>query len=205
MGACDAGEAIAKLVVLPLGFPTRLGTVRDLRKAGAALGENVAPTEVVPFRGGEVRAAVHDENAWALTGEGGSGHAGMFGTVEAVIGFGAAVLDALGGRGPFADADVGWLIRERPGGSLRSGFDGKSVVASSAGARFGPSSFGHLGFTGTSLWLDPEAGVVAAILTNRVNPTRANDAIRAARPRAHDELYALAESLRDGDATDGAA
>jgi CubicO group peptidase (beta-lactamase class C family) len=201
----DAGEAIARLVVRPLGLETSLGTVRDLREAGALLGENVAPTEVVPFRGGEVRAAVHDENAWALTGEGGSGHAGMFGTVGAVTGFGVAVLDALGGRGPFADADLGWLVRERPGGSLRSGFDGKSVVGSSAGSRFGPSSFGHLGFTGTSLWIDPEAGVVAAILTNRVSPTRANDAIRGARPRAHDQLYALAESLRERDGADGAA
>ena len=76
----------------------------------------------------KVRGIVHDENAWALTGTGGSGHAGIFGTAPAVLAFGCAVLDALKGRGgPFAGADLSWLVSERPGGTLRAGFDGKSA------------------------------------------------------------------------------
>ena len=58
--------------------------------------------------------------------------------------------------------------------------------------RAGPRTFGHLGFTGTSLWIDPDAEAVVVLLTNRVHPTRDSTAIRAARPLAHDELFALA-------------
>jgi CubicO group peptidase (beta-lactamase class C family) len=134
---------------------------------------------------------VHDENAWALTGKGGSGHAGIFGTVDAVLTFGMAVLAARD--------DLSWLLRPRPGGSLLAGFDAKSPPPepSSAGGRAGPRTFGHLGFTGTSLWIDPDAGVVVSLLTNRVCPTRENVAIRAARPWAHDALFERAVSSPD--------
>ena len=162
----------------------------------AARKGSAAPTEEVPWRGGVVRGRVHDENAWALTGLGGSGHAGMFGTLGAVLAFGCAVLDGLDGRGPFADADVRELTRERPFGSLRAGFDGKSEEGSSAGASFGPRAFGHLGFTGTSLWIEPDAGVVVVLLTNRVHPTRDNVAIRGARPGAHEALFVRAMAMR---------
>ncbi len=144
-----------------------------------------------------IAGAVHDENAWALTGHGGSGHAGIFATVDAVLTFGIAVLEALEGRGPFGDRSLHDLVRERPGGTLRAGFDGKSEVSSSAGVRLGGRSFGHLGFTGTSLWLDPDAAVVVALLTNRVFPSRGNTAIREARPWAHDSLFDCAVLLRE--------
>jgi CubicO group peptidase (beta-lactamase class C family) len=195
-GGPDAGHAIEELVVAALGARAELGTARSLDAAGIDLIARAAPTEDVAWRGGVVRGRVHDENAWALTGLGGSGHAGMFGTLGAVLSFGCAVLDALAGRGPFAGADVAELARERPGGSLRAGFDGKSEEGSSAGASFGPRAFGHLGFTGTSLWIDPAAGVVVALLTNRVHPSRENTAIRAARPAAHEALFQRALLLR---------
>jgi CubicO group peptidase (beta-lactamase class C family) len=182
VGARDAGEAIGRLVLEPLGLSTRAGTVRELASRGV-LGP-FAPTETVDWRGGPVEGAVHDENAWALTGKGGSGHAGIFGTVDAVLSFGRAVLDGLDG----ADG-LEWLVRERPGGTLRAGFDGKSEEGSSAGERMGPRAFGHLGFTGTSLWIDPDARIVVALLTNRVCPTRDHVAIRAVRPWAHDRLF----------------
>jgi CubicO group peptidase (beta-lactamase class C family) len=188
-GARDAGEAIARLVLEPLGLTGSAGTVRDL--AGRGVRGPFAATETVPWRGGAVVGAVHDENAWALTGDGGSGHAGIFATVDAVLTFGCAVLDALDGVGlPFGHrVDLAWTVRERPGESLRAGFDGKSDEGSSAGTSLGARSFGHLGFTGTSLWIDPDAKVVAVLLTNRVCPTRGNMAIRLARPRAHDALF----------------
>jgi CubicO group peptidase (beta-lactamase class C family) len=179
VGARDAGEAIAKLVLEPLGIADRAGTVRDLEARG--VGGPFAATETVDWRGGSVVGAVHDENAWALSGRGGSGHAGLFGTIDAVLTFGLAVLAGLD--------RLEWLIRERPGGTLRAGFDGKSPEGSSAGSRLGARSFGHLGFTGTSLWIDPEAGIVVSLLTNRVCPTRDHVAIRSARPWAHDALF----------------
>jgi len=201
----DAGEAIERTVVARLGQSAALGTARGLEARGVDVVARAAPTEDVPWRGGLVVGRVHDENAWALTGPGGSGHAGMFGTAGSVLAFGQAVLDGLEGRGPFAGADLGWLVRERPGGTLRAGFDGKSAEGSSAGARFGPRSFGHLGFTGTSLWIDPDARVVAVLLTNRVWPTRtrAQAGIRTARPWAHDALHAIATSRAARPASSG--
>lgn len=189
VGARDAGEAIGRLVLAPLGLATRAGTIRDLAAAGVT--GPFATTETVPWRGGPIVGAVHDENAWALTGRGGSGHAGIFATVEAVLLFGAAVLEGV------ARPEFAWLFAERPGGTLRAGFDGKSATGSSAGARMGPRSFGHLGFTGTSLWIDPDARVVVALLTNRVCPSREHVGIRAVRPWAHDALYERA-LLLDG-------
>ncbi|HVH47046.1 MAG TPA: serine hydrolase domain-containing protein [Labilithrix sp.] len=198
--ARDAGEVIERLVAAAIGRDD-LGTARCLAARSIDFAARVRPTEVVPWRGGVVSGAVHDENAWALTGSGGSGHAGMFGTLEAVLAFGGAALDAIDhGTGPLAPApghgDLGWLVRPRPGGSLRAGFDGKSETGSSAGERAGPRTFGHLGFTGTSLWIDPDAHAVVAVLTNRVHPTRDNVAIRAARPVIHDALFALAAERR---------
>jgi CubicO group peptidase (beta-lactamase class C family) len=201
-GARDAGEAIDRLVLLPMGIAGEAGTVRELRSRGIT--GPFAPTETVAWRGGPVVGAVHDENAWALTGEGGSGHAGVFGTVRAVLAFGKAVL-AASQRG-----ELEWLVRERPGGTLRAGFDGKSAdgstagpkgtvaTRSSAGARMSLRAFGHLGFTGTSLWIDPDARVVVVLLTNRVCPTRKHLAIRAARPWAHDALFERGMALALG-------
>lgn len=189
----DSGDATHDLVLAPLGIADRVGTARQLEARGVDLATCAAPTEIVPWRGGTVVGRVHDENSWALTGAGGSGHAGMFGTVGGVLAFGRAVLDALDGRAtPLGDVDLAWLVRVRPGGTLRAGFDGKSAEGSSAGGLFSSNSFGHLGFTGTSLWIDPDAKVVVALLTNRVHPTRESVAIRAARPKVHDALFTLA-------------
>jgi serine-type D-Ala-D-Ala carboxypeptidase len=196
VGARDAGDAIQALVLVPLGIAGEVGTAKQLEADGVRLVERAAPTEMAPWRGGLVVGRVHDENAWALSGDGGSGHAGMFGTIAGVVTFATAVLDAHDGLPtPFGKPlDIARLVRERPGGTLRAGFDGKSVEGSSAGKRLGARSYGHLGFTGTSVWIDPDAKVVVSLLTNRVNPTRENTAIRAARPEAHDALFERAVS-----------
>lgn len=171
------------------GWRQRLGSEGFLARA--------TPTEVVPERGGLLWGVVHDDNCWDLCTEGVAGHAGLFGTASAMGGFGCRVLDALAGRcaGWLSAAEVEPLVRPRPGGSLRMGFDGKAEQGSSAGPRFGPRAFGHLGFTGTSLWCDPEAQVVVALLTNRVHPLRENIRIRDIRPSAHGELFGLAAGL----------
>ncbi len=198
VGARDAGEAVARVVLEPLGVADEAGTRRDLE--GRGVRGPFAPTETIASRGGPLVGVVHDENAWVLTGEGGSGHAGLFGTVGGVLAFGTYVLDALDGLpvapGHGRTIDLTWLVRERPGGSLRAGFDGKSASGSSAGERLGSRSFGHLGFTGTSLWIDPDAKIVVTLLTNRVCPSRDNLAIRLARPWAHGRLFHHAAALR---------
>jgi CubicO group peptidase (beta-lactamase class C family) len=196
IGVRDAGEAIGRLVLEPLGIATAAGTVRDLSARG--IRGPFAPTEEVAWRGGLIAGAVHDENAWALTGLGGSGHSGLFATADAVLMFGQAVLDALDGlESALGNVDLHWLVRERPGGSLRAGFDGKSASGSSAGARMATASFGHLGFVGTSLWIDPENHTIVTLLTNRVRYGRNHLAIRSARPWAHDALWERGREIYD--------
>lgn len=192
------GRVVADEVTGPLGLD-----VADAEAWGARDPDflsKVAPTEVVGWRGGLIAGQVHDENAWAVGGRTTCGHAGLFGTAASVARFGAATLDALHGRRDdwLAATEAARLVQPRAGGSLRAGFDGKSTEGSSAGREFGEGSFGHLGFTGTSLWCDPAAEVVAVILTNRVNPSRDNIAIRGARPALNDALFLAARSLSGG-------
>jgi serine-type D-Ala-D-Ala carboxypeptidase len=197
LGREPLDQVIQAEIADPLGLG--LGSARVLRRREPRFDQLVAPTEVVPGRGGCVRGIVHDENAWALSGHGASGHAGMFGTVHDVLAFGAALLAALAGRSSWLSrSTLQALVRPRPGGSLRAGFDGKSAGASSAGSLAGPQTFGHLGFTGTSLWCDPLAGIATVLLTNRVYPTRDNPRIRAARPLVHDSLFRAASALLPG-------
>lgn len=142
---------------------------------------------------GVVAGEVHDENAWALERVGGDpGHAGAFATVLEVMRFAIGWADAVAGREgivPFEIARA--MIAERPNGSHRLGWDGRSGDAPSSGRGFGPRTFGHLGFTGTSVWIDPEKQAIAVLLTNRTWPSRDNVRIRAARPRVHDALWNL--------------
>jgi len=191
----DLADVVAREVTGPLDLD--VACAATFRAHRQDFDTRVAPTELVPWRGGEVVGSVHDENAWALSGSGLAGHAGLFGTVASVARFGAAMLDAVAGKRPdwLLPHEAGTLVCERPGGTLRAGFDGRSPEGSSAGTAFGPRAFGHLGFTGTSLWCDPDTHIVTVILTNRVNPSRDNVAIRAARPGLNDALYRIAADL----------
>ena len=75
-----------------------------------------------------------------------------------------------------------------PGSSRALAWD-TMLPTSSCGRRMSPRSIGHTGFTGTSLWIDPDAGIYVVLLTNRVHPTRSNDAILGIRPRVHDAVF----------------
>jgi CubicO group peptidase (beta-lactamase class C family) len=173
-----------------------LASARQLEAAAIDVSQ-VAPTEVVAYRGGLIRGQVHDDNAWALRQNECTGHAGLFGTADGVLRFGTLMLDLSAGRSAaLSPESTQELLRQRPEGSLRAGFDGKSTGASIVGKVLGPRTFGHLGFTGTSYWCDPDAECVVALLTNRVCPSRANLAIREARPLVHDALAEMAARLR---------
>lgn len=171
-----------------------LGSARQWHARSRDFALRVMPTEFVPERGGLVHGAVHDDNAWVMSGYGSAGHAGQFGTARGVLGLGRFVLERLIEWSKVsvsrrASHPFDRLFRRRPGGTLRLGLDGVAGSGSSAGSLAGPETVGHLGFTGTSFWVDPEQRAITVLLTNRVCPSRQNLAIRAARPAVHDALW----------------
>jgi CubicO group peptidase (beta-lactamase class C family) len=161
-----------------------------------ASGRAFAPTERCEHRHELNQGAVNDDNAWAMGGAG--GHAGVFSTALEVAALGQAWLEALQGRGSIIPAAIANQFARRdptPGTTHALGWDTPSTEGSSLGTRLGRRGWGvigHLGFTGTSLWIDRNREVVVALLTNRVYPTRDNERIREFRPRFHD---AVAEAL----------
>lgn len=187
-GGADLDAVLAREVIDPLGL--HLGSARRLRAADPGFDARVAPTEQVPWRG-LTRGAVHDENAWAIGGDACCGHAGLFGDARSILDLGLALLDVLKGRRDawLSAAELAPALRDRPGGSLLAGFDRRSGAAPSSGSRFGARTFGHLGFTGTAVWIDPDAELVGVLLTNRVHPTREGEAIKRARPAVYDALW----------------
>jgi CubicO group peptidase (beta-lactamase class C family) len=134
---------------------------------------------------------VDDENAWALGGA--AGHAGLFGTAAAVGEHARHLLQVLAGRaGAFRSDTLEAFIARRteiPGSSRALGWD-TMLPTSSCGSFMSPRAFGHTGFTGTSLWIDPDRKVYVVLLTNRVYPDRKNDAIAKVRPAVHDAVMA---------------
>lgn len=199
LGYILAGEALACALGAPLDsildrtvlHPLGLRGALAFRGVGTVWQDDptVAPTELCAWRGRVVHGEVHDENAWTLGGI--AGHAGLFGTASAMATLGQAALDALAGRSHWLSREaMACMVAPREGGSYRLGWDGRSAQGSSAGGSMGSKTFGHLGFTGTSVWCDPDAGVVVALVTNRVHPTREATGIRALRPAVHDAVMA---------------
>jgi len=149
----------------------------------------IAPTEQDPWRQRLLVGEVHDENASALGGV--AGHAGLFGTAPAVGAFARHVLQVLDGRaGSFSATSLRRFVARREGipGSSRALAWDTMRPTSSCGTRMSAAAFGHTGFTGTSLWLDPPTSVYVVLLTNRVHPTRDNDRIQQVRPALHDAV-----------------
>lgn len=138
------------------------------------------------FREKVIQGEVNDENAWVMGGV--AGHAGCFGSAADVARFAEALLDA--GKGPFAADTIASFTRREslPAGTSRAlGWDTPSAPSQS-GKYFSPSSFGHLGYTGTSLWIDPERRVSVTLLTNRTWPDGSSQLIRQVRPAFHDAI-----------------
>jgi serine-type D-Ala-D-Ala carboxypeptidase len=160
----------------------------------------IAPTELDPWRGRVLRGEVHDENAAIMDGV--SGHAGLFGSADDLLTFSEWMLqqwnDVMPG-GDQAHVTAGGppsisagLVREFtrrqnivPGSSRALGWD-TPEPGSSSGTLLSGDSFGHTGFTGTSLWIDPDHHLAVVLLSNRVNPTRANTRWNPVRARITD-------------------
>ncbi len=179
-----------------LSNPTLTGNMHFNLGARKFAKSKYAPTEKCKWRGRVLQGEVHDENAWALGGI--APHAGLFGRMEDVSRWG------LGLRACFRESssalmkpatlkrfasrhtkpsigDWGWLFMK------------PSPKISSTGKYFSQKTFGHLGFTGTSLWYDPKPDLLVIILSNRVHPTRENLAF----PRMRADLHNwIVESLK---------
>ena len=148
-----------------------------------------AATQLCPWRNRLMVGQVDDDNAYVTGGV--AGHAGLFGTADAVSRLLQALLAIDGGdsdSGVFNQNLVHAFFEAPPNQRWALGFDTPSPQGSSAGQYFPSRSVGHLGFTGTSFWMHRAKGIIVVLLTNRVHPWRFNTGIKAFRPQLHDAV-----------------
>ena len=158
-------QFLAERVFEPLGMTDTFFRPADSLKS------RVAPTEVAPPRGYPLQGEVHDENAYALGGI--AGHAGLFSTAADLAVFAQMMLNGgeYNGTRIVADSTVA-LFTKRAAGTRALGWD-TCGGSGSCGKYLGEDAYGHTGFTGTSLWLDPDRDMFVVLLTNRVHEARA--------------------------------
>jgi CubicO group peptidase (beta-lactamase class C family) len=152
--------------------------------------EKIAATEDCPWRKKLIQGEVHDEHCWLMGGV--AGHAGLFGTAESVLVLCETLLDCWQGTKHHPAFTNGVLRHafewKKETSNWALGFDRPTPGKSSCGHFISAQSVGHLGFTGTSFWIDPQHNVVVVLLTNRVHPSRENMKIREFRPLFHNTL-----------------
>jgi CubicO group peptidase (beta-lactamase class C family) len=185
----------AERVFGPLGMTSTRFTPDTTDKA---LMQRITYTALDTLRG-QLHGTVHDPNAWALGGV--SGHAGLFSSVRDL----AVFVQMLMNGGTYAGVRIvkpttvaRWTSSQDLGSSRALGWDTPSAV-SSAGRFFSPRSFGHTGYTGTSIWVDPERGLFVVLLTNRVNSR--GEATRHTQLR-RDVADAVQSAIRDAPLVD---
>jgi CubicO group peptidase (beta-lactamase class C family) len=190
-----AGESIDRLLERRVYRPLGMDWTRY--RPPAQWIDRIAPTEDDPWRGRVVRGEVHDENTVRLGGV--SGHAGLFSIAPDLARYAQWMLDGYHGRlapssEPYVTPElVRMFVTRQPGpdGAVRAlGWDTPSAEGSSAGSLMSRNSFGHTGFTGTSIWIDPERELYVILLTNRVHPSRENREIGKVRPLVADAVVA---------------
>ncbi|HEV2385824.1 MAG TPA: glycoside hydrolase family 3 N-terminal domain-containing protein [Candidatus Acidoferrales bacterium] len=183
-----AGEGLDRWAQEQLFAP--LGMTHSLFRPAVKLRPQIAPTENdTAWRKRQLWGVVDDANAFAMGGV--AGHAGLFSTAGDLAAFAQMILN--GGlyahRRVFQRATIVKFTARQTigGGAYGLGWDVPNAPSSS-GSYFSPASFGHTGFTGTSIWIDPQKDLFVILLTNRVYPTAANDKIRQVRPALHDAV-----------------
>ncbi len=191
------GQSLDRIIMTEVTAPLGLNSVhfRPIEERNTAHKTGLKPnpaipvvsTEHCPWRGRLLTGEVHDDNAWSMGGI--SGHAGLFATAPDVARLGETWLQSCARDGWLSKPLALEAIRRRSSGR-GLGWDLVSPKGSSAGSLFSPRAFGHLGFTGCSLWVDPDRDLSVALNTNRVHYGRDNPAIREFRPAFHDLLVA---------------
>jgi len=183
-------EFAQKEIFNPLGMENTMYNPPD------SLKNKCAPTELDNYwRHKQIQGEVHDETASMLNGV--AGHAGLFSTAEDI----SKVLQMLlqkgnyNGRQLIKPETISLFTKRQSENSTRGlGWDTKSRKGSSAGSLFSADSYGHTGFTGTSVWTDPERKLFVVFLTNRVYPTRANHKLYKVRPALHNAVIRAIEN-----------
>lgn len=187
-------QLFSRRIAAPLGLSVAgfrpLGTIDGRGRREDT--KRVAPTDHCAWRGSTICGAVQDENAFAMGGV--AGHAGLFATareVHLMVGEWVAAYD---GEGGLFDSELVRRCWRGPGSIVANstwslGWDTPTRGASSAGRLVSGRAFGHLGFTGTSVWVDVDRGIHVVLLTNRVHPCKDDDRIRDLRPRIHDAIF----------------
>lgn len=191
----------AERIFEPLGmkdtrfFPTMVEGVERPALPPALL-RRIAATENCPWRDRIVWGEVHDPNAFAMGGV--AGHAGLFGTADDLLRFGQVFIDCWHDRSDLLPPALVRQFSERQSIPENSdwalGWDTPTVGNSSSGQHFGRHSVGHLGFTGTSIWIDLEREAIVVMLTNRVHLVAKRSQFEL-RPKVHD---AIIEGLTAG-------
>ncbi len=175
-----SGEPLAQYDAAHVFAPLRMTDTRYLPPANWLA--RIAPTEQDPWRQRKLRGEVHDENAFRVGGV--SGHAGLFSSGRDLTRFARLYLQngTLDGQRVFDATTVAEFTRVQDSTVSRRALGWETPTGgNSAGHRLSPVAFGHTGFTGTSLWMDPKQGLFVLLLSNRVNPTRENRKIGAVR------------------------
>ncbi|HEX9221568.1 MAG TPA: serine hydrolase [Gemmatimonadaceae bacterium] len=164
-----AGEPLDKFLSRRVFEP--LGMNETMFRPADSLRSRIAPTEVTPPRGYPLRGEVHDENAYALGGV--AGHAGLFSTAADLSVFAQMMLNGGEYNGvQIISKPTVELFTSRAFGHRALGWD--TAEGDYGSGRFlGPTAYGHTGFTGTSMWIDPEREMFVILLTNRVHAARA--------------------------------
>lgn len=205
LGFMLAGDIISRVTGLPLDRATAtlvsepLGAQDICYVPDVDARSRIVCTEDDPWRGRLLRGEVHDENCWAMGGI--AGHAGLFGAAAGVAALGELYRthgDSANGR-VISRAAAMLAVREHAASdSERRGLAWalKADDAHSCGQRFSASSFGHTGYTGTSLWVDPSRELTVAFLTNRVHLSRNGDSILRSRGHLHDAVADGADRAR---------
>jgi CubicO group peptidase (beta-lactamase class C family) len=177
---------VSERIYGPLGLDDLFFVDLDSKKKPQGV---FAATEHCGWRKILLVGQVHDENAYVVGGV--QGHAGLFGTAAAVHMLVSKLLSVYQGTLPdklFQTELVRLFLRRLPNTDKALGFDAPALKNSSAGTYFSANSVGHLGFTGTSFWMDLDRFIIVIMLTNRVHPSRDNIAIKAFRPKLHDAV-----------------
>jgi CubicO group peptidase (beta-lactamase class C family) len=179
-------------IAMPLGLrDTGYRRISDLQAHPERTDEPIAATENCAWRGRVLVGEVHDENCCLLGGV--AGHAGLFSTAADLDRVVAELFEGSHGRSDlFSPLSMSTFFHRQapPGqGTWALGWDTPSERDSASGHYYSKNSFGHNGFTGTSLWVDFDRHVSVVFLTNRVHPTRENGAIRGLRPQVHDAVF----------------
>lgn len=187
LGFILLGRILERAAAAPLDaqfaawWATELGSAAALTFTPGDGFDRIAPTEIDPWRGRLLRGEVHDENAAALGGV--AGHAGLFGAAAPVGTLARWWLGRIG-REPWSVFATRGAV---PGSSRALAWD-TMLPTSSCGTRMSVRAFGHTGFTGTSLWIDPEQHRYVVFLSNRVHPTRDGEDMARVRPALHDAV-----------------